>query len=291
MRLQHSKLIMSRVFKYLMSLILVSLYSFDAQAFLYSHIYEISYMGSPNKRTTVYHYSISGWDRLASDDNTPNPCASWSKCYVTVNHVHDKSKNPGAQIEGIVEVTGLQTLREVQEKVFNTKGYPFTHSGRQGHYGDQTVDECVTLFLQPVFSSSKFEKGIMMPGALCGIAPQPVGSCSIIEDSIDIDYKEINESNLNNATKEAVVNLACDKATSVRVVAYGLSNGRVPLRNDGSLSAELYVNDVLGTTGATVDTVGSGVNVPITIKSILKTNGTVNAGEFSGAGTIILTYI
>ncbi|MNG24157.1 hypothetical protein D3C84_1088490 [compost metagenome] len=59
------------------------------------------------------------------------------------------------------------------------------------------------------------------------------------------------------------------------------------LRDDGSLYSELYMNgNVLGTSGFTLD-VEAQDNV--VVKSVLRTNGTPEAGEFSGSTIMLIT--
>ncbi|MGC8400765.1 hypothetical protein ACP3P6_07780, partial [Enterobacter mori] len=65
------------------------------------------------------------------------------------------------------------------------------------------------------------------------------------------------------------------------------SADNVQLRDDGSLYSELYMNDnVLGTSGFTLD-VAEQENV--VVKSVLHTNGSVAAGEFSGSTVMLIT--
>lgn len=62
------------------------------------------------------------------------------------------------------------------------------------------LQECVGLFYQEE-SSGIAKSGRLLPGSSCGIAPPPVGACQIIDGSVNLDYGEINENELNNARR------------------------------------------------------------------------------------------
>ncbi|EKT60755.1 hypothetical protein [Providencia burhodogranariea] len=257
--------------------------SFSASAAIFSYITEA--VGTPaNAR---YTYVIERWDE--ENDYTPSPCAGWSRCYININHKHNAAGQPGSVAKNLVEVTGLRTMKEVRARVLQSTGFPI--SGTTQHVGDPLSknQECVGLFYQNIRSGLVESSGYLLPGSLCGIAPPPVGACRISESSININYGDIDEVNLPNATKSTTFNVTCNQEMSVIVIASGSDNGQVKLRSDNSLKANLYLNNrVPGQNGVPIHVSANG-STPVQITSELIVNGRVNAGPFAGAGSVILT--
>lgn len=257
--------------------------SLPASAAIFSYITEAT--GSSSN--AQYTYVIERWDE--ENDGTPSPCASWPRCYININHKHTASGNPGSVARSLVDVSGLRTMQEVRAAVIRSTGFPI--NGRTNHVGDPLAknQECVGLFYQNISSGLVESSGRLLPGSLCGIAPPPVGACRISESSVDINYGDIDEVSLPNATGSSSFTVTCNIQMDVLVIASGMDNGKVRLRDDGSLKASLFLNNTVpGQTGVLVRVpAGGGVNVGITSK--LETNGRVKSGPFQGAGSLILT--
>ncbi|MGC6633364.1 adhesin, partial [Escherichia coli] len=82
----------------------------------------------------------------------------------------------------------------------------------------------------------------LLPGSICAIAPPPVGHCDVLTHSVELDYGNVGENELDNAVRSQTVNVTCNRDVSLQVVATGMNNRQVPLRNDNSLYADLYIN-------------------------------------------------
>lgn len=263
-------------------IIIAILHSISASAAIYSYITEST--GSATE--AHYTFVIERWD--PEDDNTPSPCANWPRCYININHKHFSSGNAGVLESSIANVSGLRTMKEIRAEVMKHMSFPF-HS-KMTHYGTagETIQECVGLFYQEINSGMDSGTGALLPGSLCGIAPPPVGACRIVESSIELDYQDIDEASLPNAVKTKTASVTCNKDMDVMIIASGIDSGRVPLRNDKSLEASLYLNNKSGEQGTLIH-VAADSSTPFEVKSILNVNGRVAPGPFSGSGSIILT--
>ncbi|MEY1237959.1 adhesin [Providencia manganoxydans] len=257
--------------------------SFSASAAIFSYITEST--GTPANAT--YTYVIERWDE--EDPYTPSPCANWSSCYININHKHNANGQPGRVTQTIANVTGLKTMREVRARVMQSSGFPL--SGTALHTGDALSknQECVGLFYQSINSGLVETSGYLLPGSLCGIAPPPVGACRIVESSININYGDIDEVSLPKARKSTSFHVTCNQEMTVLVIASGADSGKVPLRRDNSLKANLYLNNnIAGQTGVSIYVPKNGTT-QVQISSELEVNGRVSAGPFAGAGSVILT--
>ncbi|MBG3018304.1 MULTISPECIES: adhesin [Proteus] len=257
------------------------LFSAPAMASIFSYITEST--GTPSNAT--YTYVIQRWDPETS--GTLNPCYGWSTCYVTINHKHDLDGSGGSAKQLITRIEKLRTLAEVREEVLRNISFPL--EGKTNHVGPalNSNQECVGLFYQPN-SSGISPSGRLLPGSLCGIAPPPVGACKITEGAVNLNYGDIDEYSLEGAQRYQNINVTCNLAMKVMVIASGSDNGRVLLRSDNSLYADLFLDDYPGETGSIIN-VPAGGSVPVKVSSTLHTNGRVAPGYFSGSGSIILT--
>lgn len=208
-------------------------------------------------------------------------------CYVTVNHKHTVNGTGGNPAFQIARIEKLRTLAEVRDVVLKNRSFPI--EGQTTHRGPSlnSNQECVGLFYQPN-SSGISPRGKLLPGSLCGIAPPPVGACKISEGAVNLNYGDIDEASLSGAKRSETINVTCNLAMKVLVIASGSDSGRVPLRADKSLYADLYLNNYPGEKGVTVN-VPAGGSAPVSVSSTLRTNGRVAPGRFFGSGSIILT--
>lgn len=154
----------------------------------------------------------------------------------------------------------------------------------------QNNQECVGLFYQD--RTGVTSNGGLIPGSLCGIAPPPIGACKINNTIPDINFGSISEAELAGQSKQVNISVTCNLAMDVLVIATGVNvtNGRVNLRPDNSLYANLYLggNDTPGEAGYRIHVPAGGTN-SVTMKAVLGTNGRVQAGQFEGAAALILT--
>lgn len=262
-------------------ILIAGLFSAPAMASIFSYITEST--GTPSNAT--YTYVIERWDPETS--GILNPCYGWPVCYVTVNHKHTVNGTGGNPAFQIARIEKLRTLAEVRDVVLKNRSFPI--EGQTTHRGPSlnSNQECVGLFYQPN-SSGISPRGKLLPGSLCGIAPLPVGACKISEGAVNLNYGDIDEASLSGAKRSETINVTCNLAMKVLVIASGSDSGRVPLRADKSLYADLYLNNYPGEKGVTVN-VPAGGSAPVSVSSTLRTNGRVAPGRFSGSGSIILT--
>ncbi|HEI8572152.1 adhesin [Morganella morganii] len=256
------------------------LWSASAGASIFSYITESS--GTPSN--AIYTYIIERWD--PEDPSAPNPCYGWSVCWININHKHDVDGSPGSSTKSIVRVEKLRTLAEVRDAVLNNISLPY--NGTAKHVGPalNSNQECVGLFYESA-SGGWSKNGRLLPGSLCGIAPPPVGACEVTSGSVILDYGDIDEVSLPDAARNQNITVTCNLDMDILVIASGSDSGRVPLRPDNSLYADLYLNGNPGEQGAPIH-VPAGGATQVDVKSVLKVNGRVAPGAFEGSGSIIL---
>ncbi|GLX63919.1 hypothetical protein KMU_19600 [Proteus vulgaris] len=260
------------------------LFSTSSMAAIFSYITESKLVGSTG---ADYTFIVQRWD--PEPPTTLNPCYGWKRCYITVNHRHEADGSGGTATR--VVLTNAQTyltMEQLRQAVLAKLALPYGPT-KAVHRGvdPSLLQECVGLFYQEE-SGGIAKSGRLLPGSSCGIAPPPVGACQIIDGSVNLDYGEINENELNNARRAKSIYITCNKDMSVKVIATGMVSDRIPLRSDNSLYANLYLNNYSGEDGAIIY-VPKGRATPVEVSSILRTNGRVDAGFFSGSGALILT--
>lgn len=260
------------------------LFSTSSMAAIFSYITESKLVGSTG---ADYTFIVQRWD--PEPPTTLNPCYGWKRCYITVNHRHEADGSGGTATR--VVLTNAQTyltMEQLRQAVLAKLALPYGPT-KAVHRGvdPSLLQECVGLFYQEE-SGGIAKSGRLLPGSSCGIAPPPVGAYQIIDGSVNLDYGEINENELNNARRAKSIYITCNKDMSVKVIATGMVSDRIPLRSDNSLYANLYLNNYSGEDGAIIY-VPKGRATPVEVSSILRTNGRVDAGFFSGSGALILT--
>jgi hypothetical protein len=246
-----------------------------------------------------YDFTIAGWDE---NDTTPNPCYGLTACTFFIGHRHDATGSSGS---GIVRswgagtsgtysfVTKSETLGEVAKQFKAIVSLPY--SGTTRHSGNTiATEECVGMFYaagknlgtnSSAVNDSKFTGYSMVPGSICGVAPQPSGSCDFGQDVLTLDHGMLPRQELDGHEVSESVSINCTIPQLLKLYIYSADD--VQLRDDGSLYSELYMNDnVLGINGVSLD-VTEQENV--VVKSVLRTNGSVTAGEFSGSTIMLIT--
>lgn len=134
-------------------------------------------------------------------------------------------------------------------------------------------------------SNSNFNGYSMLPGSVCGVAPAPSGSCDFEQDVLTLDHGTISKNELEGHSVSETVSITCTSAKTLTL--YIFDADKLDLKEDGSLYSELYINDsTLGAQGLTVD---ADEQLNVDVKSVLHTNGSVTAGEFSGSTVMLIT--
>lgn len=243
-----------------------------------------------------YTFTIADWD---SNDDTANPCYGLSACTLMISHRHFAVGTSGL---GVVRTWGsgtypflttAETMGELGASFKAIFSLPF--SSTTTHRGNEVAaEECVGIFYAAGIdlgtntssqSESKYSGYPIMPNSICGAAPAPSGSCDFVQDSITLDHGTLQKTELEGHEVSSTVNISCTSSKTLQVYIYSADN--VQLRDDGSLYSELYLNNnILGINGFTLD-VTDEANV--SVKSVLRTNGTVAAGEFSGSTVMLIS--
>ncbi|MGK3227573.1 hypothetical protein ACCW94_21090 [Enterobacter soli] len=244
-----------------------------------------------------YQFTIAEWDET---DSTPNPCYELSGCTIFISHRHNAAGTSGS---GVVRswgagtypfITTAETLGELGKELKAIFALPFSSTTNHSNNSATATEECVGFFYaagknlgsnsSPIVSES-FRGYPIMPGSICGSAPAPSGSCDFNQDVLTLDHGTLTRQELDGHEVSETVSINCTTSQTLKLYIYSADN--VQLRDDGSLYSELYMNDnVLGTNGFTLD-VAEQENV--VVKSILHTNGSVAAGEFSGSTVMLIT--
>ncbi len=269
--------------KFLSSLLLgAAMVSSSASAAIFSYITESKPIGTTGDAD--YTFIIERWDD--EPRGTLNPCYGAAMCNLSVNHKHTTAGTPGGATLTIGSIRGYQYMWQVQEFARSKVGFPIGPMIAQ-HRGMrlQSNQECVGLFYE-----TGSQRGGLLPGSLCGIAPPPVGACRINNNIPDINFGSVDEASLNGQMREVTVSVACNLPMSVLVIASGTNNGRVRLRNDNSLNASLFLgpNNRPGEVGQSLYVPGGGTST-VQLKARLDTSGRVAPGAFNGAASLILT--
>ncbi|MEQ4674760.1 adhesin [Providencia vermicola] len=267
------------------------MFSSSASASIFSYITESKPGVNPARGDADYKYVIARWDPEKPGVN--NPCYRQSPCYLTVSHKHTASGMPGAPTEVLAEISNYQYMDQVQNipGVLSKALAPATKWASHTGVILQNNQECVGLFWQDT-QTSVANRGGLIPGSLCGIAPPPIGACKINNSIPDINFGAISEADLAGQAKEVPITVTCNLAMDVLVVATGVNvtNGRVNLKPDGSLYANLFLgaNNTPGEAGYKFYVPAGGTNT-VNLKAVLGTNGRVQPGTFEGAAALILT--
>lgn len=247
---------------------------------------------SPNNYD--YNFTIGDWD---SDDSTPNPCYGQTACTIFIGHKHTASGTSGSGVVRAWSVSAYpflsssETMGELGTEF--KKVFPMPYSGTTNHVGSVNYEECVGFFYAPGVNmgtsgatiDNKYLGYSIIPGSICGVAPAPSGSCDFDQDVITLDHGTLSRQELEGHQVSESVSISCSSSQILKIYVFSADN--VQLRDDGSLYSELYLNDTtLGTAGLELDVEEQD---SVSIKSVLRTNGNVEAGEFSGSTVMLIT--
>jgi hypothetical protein len=258
--------------------------AFSAQSAIYSYITKSE--GTPS--VAKYWWTIEYWD---TNDATPNPCYGWSQCTAFIGHRHSDAGESGNWVsDGNEFINGIQIYRTVGEVgAAFLRNYSLPRSGTQSHSGPAVTQECVGIYYKAAAGTSSAQGNPMMPSSLCGIVPPPVGKCEFTETSIELTHGQVQLKNIEGNQARQTGYVRCTQDMDVVVYAAGAGgNGMVNLRSDGSLQSRLTIGGVSGSTGARVRALAN-IKMPLEFVSTLTKVGSVEAGDFFGSATAILT--
>lgn len=262
-------------------------FSTTSLAAIFSYITESKPVGTDGKGAD-YTFIIQRWD--PEPPTAMNPCYKKKPCYITINHRHQPNQSGGSATRTILsdghKYRTMEDLRIAVTKELG--GFPYGPDVAIHRYVDtNSLQECVGIFYQP--NAYGFaDNGYLLPGSICAIAPPPIGHCDILADSVDLNYGNLSENELDGAVRSKTVNITCNQDVTLNVIATGMMSRGVSLRSDDSLYANLFINDRPGEEGDVIF-VGKGQMTSIQVSSKLITNGHVAPGYFSGSGALILT--
>ncbi len=263
----------------------------EAQAHIFSYISNVKNISSSTNRVDViYTYTISSW--TSESDNQPNPCYNKSqKCYLYIDHRHEKDGTSGAIADNspVVEINEAKTIGDVRNLWLKNASLPYTNTTE--HSGTTVTDECVGLFYiegQYPRRSVSFSKPIF-PTSVCGIAPPPTGHCQFSND-VTIDYGTVSATELNGKQASGTVSVSCDADMNLEAWLINPLDGSntVKLRDDGSISAKLTLDGEDASHAGKAFSVSEGGSVPLTITSEAIVSGTPESGEFSGSAVLFV---
>jgi hypothetical protein len=168
-------------------------------------------------------------------------------------------------------------------------------SGTTRHSGNTiATEECVGFFYRAGGNSGSYDSDTnnssfsghpMLPGSVCGVAPAPSGTCDFTQQVLTLDHGVLARQELEGNEVTETVNLTCSLPMTLKL--YIFDADKLELRSDGSLYSELYINDSTpGEDGLTIDV---SDQTQVSVKSMLHTNGSVEAGEFSGSTVMMIT--
>ncbi|MBE0151448.1 hypothetical protein RDT67_02870 [Serratia fonticola] len=267
-----------------MLLAVMLLTAYSANSAIYSYITRSE--GTPENAR--YWWTIEYWDTV---DATPNPCYRWGQCTVFIGHRHSDAGEAGPGVsDGNEYLDGIQNLPTVGDigRAFQQK-YSLPRSGTQTHVGPAVTQECVGMYYKATTGTAGSGGSAMMPSSLCGIVPPPVGKCEFTETSIELTHGQVQLKDIEGNQARQTGYIRCTQTMDVMVYAAGAGgNGMVNLRSDGSLKSRLTIGGVSGSTGLRIRALAA-TKMPVEFVSTLTKVGTVEAGDFFGSATAILT--
>lgn len=267
-----------------MLLAVMLLTAYSANSAIYSYITRSE--GTPSN--AKYWWTIEYWDTV---DATPNPCYGWAQCTAFIGHRHSDAGEAGNWVsDGNEYINGIQVYRTVGEvgAAFQ-RSFSLPRSGTQSHSGPAVTQECVGIYFKASTGTSGAQGNPMMPSSLCGIVPPPVGKCEFTDTSLELTHGQVQLRDIEGNQARQTGYVRCTQEMDVMVYLAGSAgNGMVNLRNDGSLQTRLTIAGVSGSTGVRVHAL-AGVKMPLEFASTLTKVGAVEAGDFFGSATAILT--
>lgn len=277
---------------------LMILGSINSDAAIYSHITSSAKSGD----ITTYDFVIDQW----TNDSSPNPCYGVG-CYISVSHLHNNNGDAGysmgtvtsSAVPCIKEAATMNDLRScVMGKVLrrprgsenpgslNKSVLSLPLTGRANHMGEIATSECVGLFynMGKIFSDAA-SGGTLLPGSVCGVAPNPVYSCSL-PTVINLDHSTVSAGEVNGSTTSQKINVNCTGDLSLSIFLQGLENNKIRLGSSEIFSTISLDGDPITESGLKKKFKTGDNNY--TIKSTLSTNTLPSAGSYKWQGVMLL---
>lgn len=129
--------------------------------------------------------------------------------------------------------------------------------------------------------------GLVVPVGPCAPVTKPVLKCDITGNTT-INHNNVSDAAINGNEADTTLELTCTGATRVIVSAGREDLSGIKLRTDGSLYSKLTIGNKAAEFGVVIG-VENGVPTPVTIKSTLYSNGTVEPGAFSGSTVLMIS--
>lgn len=280
--------------KRIQSLLLITLLFISSLSYAsvyFSYVEDIVSSGSSH----TYYYQMDYW--RASSSTEGNPCVSVlgaagaKNCYFSINHLHSGKDTGGSGTrtdwECSINFATYTSMSAIINAAQSQCGLSFPRRGESRHSGSITTDECVGIFLK---ASKSNAYGTMLPGGICGIAPPPAGKCYfnyVANNRLELDHGSLNASDLNGDSQRGFFSIVCNQNMPVKVSSNVLQE-YVYLRPNGELMSRVTLNGQPAWFG-TIINARANTNELVTVESVLKTNGTVAPGNFSGVITLVMT--
>lgn len=277
---------------FLIPLLFISSLSYASVYF--SYVEDIQSKGNEH----TYYYQMDYW--RASSSTEPNPCVSVlgstgaRHCYFSINHLHSGKGATGKGGRGDraswkcgINFATYTSMQAIIDAAQNQCGLSFPDKGQSRHSGSIKTDECVGIFLD-INTTSSYAK--LLPGGICGIAPPPAGKCHfnyVANNRLELNHGTLNPSELEGNKQTGSFSIVCNQDMPVKVSSNVLQE-YVNLRPNGELMSRVTLNGQPAWYGVNVNT-KANQNMPIMVESVLKTNGTVAPGDFSGVMTLVMT--
>ncbi|WP_123892749.1 hypothetical protein [Serratia sp. FDAARGOS_506] len=126
---------------------------------------------------------------------------------------------------------------------------------------------------------------------ICGVTdltpPPQLVWCNPTSGSINFNYGPISSASLNGLQKSANYTAWCNRSVTAKIYVKNLNNGRLYLRPDKSIYADLTI-DGKGLDTGILYQFTSGVGSAFTIRSKLGSTGDVETGGFNGSTVIYI---
>lgn len=254
--------------------------SFSCNAVIYSFINTTT----GTAEDAQYEYTIDSW----TDDNNPNPCFGLPDCEISINHRHFEDgtgATPSIEWRGGCVVTS-ETMNALKQCLTSSDSpgivLSLPYSSVFSHYGPAVTQECVGLFYGDFGSSEKGWK--ILPGSVCGIAPPPVGACSL-QDSLTLDHGVLTSDTADGNTVSANLNIDCNQDLTAKVALVNAEEGIV--MDNGNIISRIFVNEISLTEGPATVNLQTGSNSLLVKSKLQILNPTT--GSYQASGVLVLT--
>lgn len=233
---------------------------------------------------------VTAWTQ--DDDNEPNPCYQWSKCYVGMDLNYDQggpglADSCGGSDRGCIGYAQAYATRGELRKVFIQRfGIPYTHS-----FGTFTTGaKCLGLFYSPEKVSGYSDKAELYPGSICGVVPDVQQECSITVPA-ELDHGTLNSDvDLTTSTAQGNVVITCLYAADVKIFTYSTTGNidKIYLDSDEMMYATLTIDGTPSANGVLVSVAAN--NVPKTALLRSQLHGTPVVGDHNANAVVLLAY-